>query len=133
MQSLDVNRPGMDDLQFVLVVVALCTSGLPTLNVPEPLRVTLFDRCWALVHEGPPPTDPDARVLDLRAGTEVTLQALVETIRRTFNEAGVPVLRWDHPPSAPTLPSSPKAAPLVDRLKWFDPGGSSAPTSSSES
>lgn len=133
MQSLDVNRPGMDDLQFVLLVTALCTSGLPTLNVPEPLRVQLFDRCWALLHEEPPPTEPGQRVLDLRMGTDVTLHALVETIRRTFAEAGIATLTWDHAPSAPTLPSSPKAAPLVDRLKWFDPGGSAAPPASPQS
>jgi hypothetical protein len=58
MQSLNIDRPGMPDLQFVLMVLALCTSGLKTLNVPESLRDTLFDRCWALIHEGPPPTNP---------------------------------------------------------------------------
>ncbi len=133
MQSLDVNRPGMDDLQFVLLVTALCTSGLSTLNVPESVRVQLFDRCWALMHEEPPPTDPGQRVLDLRMGTEVTLSALVETIRQILAEAGITRLTWDHAPSEPTLPSSPKAAPLVDRLKWFDPGGSAAPPATPQS
>lgn len=122
MQRLDVNQPGMEDLQFVLLVSALCTSELPTLNMPESLRETLFARCWALVNEGPLPANPRERVLDLRAGTEVTLQALVETIRRTLAEAGIQTLTWDHPPSAPTIPSSPQAGPLVDRLQWFDPG-----------
>ncbi len=126
MQSLDVNHPGMEDLQFVLMVAALCTSGLPSLNVPEPVRNTVFDRCWALVNEGPPPADPAHRVLDLRAGTEVTLQALVETIRRTFAEHGISILMWDHPPSEPTLPSSPHAQPLVDRLQRLYPSGSDA-------
>lgn len=127
MQSLDVNRPGMDDLQFVLLVAALCTSGLPTLNMPESLRETLFARCWALVNEGPLPANPKERVLDLRAGTDVTLQALVETIRRTLAEADIHILTWDHPPSPPTIPSSPQAGPLVDRLQWFDPGGTPPP------
>ncbi len=121
MQSLDVNHPGMDDLQFVLVVSALCTSGLPTLNIPESLRTSLFDRCWVLVHEGPPPTDPNARVLDLRGGTDLTLAALVETIRETLAGAGVALLTWDHAPSEPRLPSSPQARPLVDRLHQLYP------------
>jgi len=55
MQSLDVHDPGMPDLQFVLMVIALCTSGLSSLNVPEPIRDRIFDRCWALVNDGPPP------------------------------------------------------------------------------
>ena len=35
MQTLDIDRPEMPDLQFVLVVTALCTSGLIRCNVPE--------------------------------------------------------------------------------------------------
>ena len=50
MQSLDVQDPGMPDLQFVLFVAALCTSDLPTINISEDLRRNIFDRCWALVH-----------------------------------------------------------------------------------
>ena len=38
MQTLDVENHGLPDLQFVLMVLALCTSELPTLNVPEPVR-----------------------------------------------------------------------------------------------
>lgn len=121
MQSLNIERPGMPDLQFVLMVLALCTSGLKTLNVPEPLRDTLFDRCWALIHEGPPPTNPEERILDLRAGTELTLDAMAETIRSLFAEAGITQLTWDHPPSEPTRPSTPEAQPLIDRLQQFDP------------
>ena len=129
MQSLDVNRPGMDDLQFVLMITALCTSGLTSLNVPDAIRARLFDRCWALVNEGPPPTEPTQRVLDLRMGTEVTLQALVEIIRGTLAEAGISVVQWDHPPSAPSLPSSPHAQPLVDRLERLYPPDASSPGS----
>lgn len=121
MQSLNIERPGMPDLQFVLMVLALCTSGLKTLNVPESLRDTLFDRCWALIHEGPPPTNPEERVLDLRAGTDLTLDAMAETIRGLFREAGIAQLTWDHPPSEPTRPSTPEAQPLIDRLQQFDP------------
>src|SRR6266545_7247053 len=55
MQSLDIHNPGMPDLQFVLFVSALCTSNLRTINVPEPLRRTIFDRCWTLIKADPPP------------------------------------------------------------------------------
>lgn len=131
MQSLDIHRPGMPDLQFVLLVLALCTSRLSSLNVPESLRATIFDRCWALVNDGPPPTKAEERVLDLRAGTDVTLDAMVETIRSLLTEAGVTTLRWDHPPSEPTRSSTPEALPLIERLKKLypappdiaDPGG----------
>ncbi len=121
MQTLDIHRPGMPDLQFVLLVVTLCTSGLETLNIPESLRRALFDRCWALLHETPPPTDPGQRVLDLRSGTEETLEALVETIRSTLGEARITILTWDHPPSEPTKTSSPEAQPLIDRLHKLYP------------
>ena len=121
MQSLNIDRPGMPDLQFVLMVLALCTSGLKTLNVPESLRNLLFDRCWALIHEGPPPTNPEERILDLRAGTELTLEAMAETIRCLFAEAGITQLTWDHPPSEPTRQSTPEAKPLIDRLQKLYP------------
>jgi hypothetical protein len=121
MQSLNIDRPGMPDLQFVLMVLALCTSGLKTLNVPESLRDTLFDRCWALIHEGPPPTNPEERILDLRTGTDLTLDAMAETIRHLFAEAGITQLTWDHPPSEPSRPSTPEAKPLIDRLQQFNP------------
>ncbi|WP_447974601.1 hypothetical protein [Nitrospira sp. Kam-Ns4a] len=121
MQSLDLHRPGMPDLQFVLFVAALCTSGLPSLNVPETVRATVFDRCWALLHDDPPPSSPEARVLDLRGGTELTLEAMVATIRETFTEAGISVLTWDQPPAEPTRPSSPQALPLIERLQQLYP------------
>jgi len=121
MQSLDIHRPGMPDLQFVLLVVALCTSRLSSLNVPESLQATIFDRCWALVNDSPPPTKAEERVLDLRAGTETTLDAIVETIRSLLTEAGITTLRWDHPPSEPTRTSTPEALPLIERLQRLYP------------
>jgi len=111
----------MPDLQFVLMVTALCTSGLTDINVPDDLRRKVFDSCWALVNTDPPPTDPRERVLDLRFGTELTLDAMVVTIRKVFAEAGVSVLTWDHPPSDPTRPSTPEAAPLIERLQQLYP------------
>jgi len=53
MQTLDVDNPGLPDLQFVLMVAALCTADVPSLNVPEDVRRTVFDRCWALLHDTP--------------------------------------------------------------------------------
>jgi len=120
-QTLDIHHPGMPDLQFVLLVTALCTSELPTLNLPERVRATIFDRCWALIRDDPPPTRPGERVLDLRGGTEVTLEALVETIRGILTEAGLTTLTWDHPPSEPTRTSTPEAIPLLERLQQLYP------------
>ena len=111
----------MPDLQFALVVSALCTSGLDTLNVPEELRRRVFDACWALVSTDAPPTNPRERVLDLRFGTELTLDAIVATIRQLFAEAGISTLTWDHAPSDPTRLSSPAAEPLIDRLQKLYP------------
>ncbi|MBM4124159.1 MAG: hypothetical protein FJ246_04265 [Nitrospira sp.] len=127
MQSLDVHRPGMPDLQFVLLVVALCTARLPSLNVPEPLRETIFDRCWALINDGPPPTTPEERVLDLRSGTELTLDAMAETIRGLLTEAGIATLTWTHQPSEPSRPSTPAAKPLIERLQKLYPEPPSSP------
>lgn len=121
MQTLDVNHSELPDLQFVLMVVALCTSEIPTLNVPEDVRRKVFDRCWALLHDTPPPTDPRRRTLDLRQGDEVTLDALVEVIRSTLNERGYAHVTWDHEPSEPTQATSPDAQPLIDRLQHWDP------------
>ena len=121
MQSLDVQNPGMPDLQFVLFVSALCTANLTTINIPEQLRRTIFDRCWSLVHTEAPPTNPSERVLDLRAGTELTLEACVFTIRTLLREAGITTLVWDHPVSEPTRESSPAAIPLIDRLRQLYP------------
>ncbi|MGH7164351.1 MAG: hypothetical protein ACREIS_02360 [Nitrospiraceae bacterium] len=121
MQTLDIHHPGMPDLQFVLLVAALCTSELPTLDIPESVRATIFDRCWALVRDDPPPMRPGERVLDLRGGTEVTLEALVETIRGILTEAGITTLTWDHPPSEPTRTSTPEVIPLLERLQQLYP------------
>ena len=121
MPSLNVQNPGMPDLQFVLFVSALCTSNLETLNIPSDLRRAVFDRCWALVNTTPPPTNPKERVLDLREGTELTLEACVSTIRSLFSSAGIATLIWDHPISDPTQESSPAAKPLIDRLARLYP------------
>jgi hypothetical protein len=129
MQSIDITRPGMPDLQFVLMVAALCTSDLPTLNVPEDLRRTVFDRCWALISSNPPPTNPKERVLDLRSGTDLTLEALVATIREIFLAAGITTLTWEHPPSEPTRSSTPEALPLIERLQQLFPNSPDDPQS----
>jgi len=121
MQSLDVHRPEMPELQFVLMVAALCTSDLPSLNLSQELRQTIFDRCWALVSSDPPPTNPRERVLDLRTGTELTLEALATTIRELLTSAGLTVLTWEHPPSEPSRSSTPQAKPLIDRLQQLYP------------
>lgn len=121
MQSLDVHNPGMPDLQFVLFVSALCTSNLNSINIPEDLRRTIFDRCWALIHTEAPPTNPKDRVLDLRGGTELTLEACVAMIRSLLTEAGIVRLMWDHPVSDPTHDSTPAAKPLIDRLGQLYP------------
>lgn len=121
MQKLDINNPGMPDLQFVLMVVALMTSDLPSLNLSSPLRRIVFDRCWSLVHDTPPPTDKAQRVLDLRYGYDTTLEALVEMIKKTLKEEGITHLTWEESPSEPTQSTSPDAQPLVERLQRWNP------------
>ena len=121
MPSLDIQNPGMPDLQFVLFVSALCTADLATCNVSPALRATIFDRCWSLTHTEAPPTDPKARVLDLREGTELTLEACLSTIRTLLMEVGIRTLTWDHPVSEPTRESTPAAKPLIDRLGQLYP------------
>lgn len=121
MPSLNIHNPGMPDLQFVLFVSALCTSNIETINLSEDLRKTIFDRCWALIHTDAPPADPKERVLDLRHGTELTLEACVSTIRLLLSEAGVTTLVWDHPVSDPTHDSTPAAKPLIERLGQLYP------------
>ena len=116
MPSLDVQNSGMPDLQFVLFVSALCTADLATCNVSPELRATIFDRCWALTHTEAPPTDPKERVLDLREGTELTLEACLSTIRSLLGDVDIRTLTWDHPVSEPTHQSTPEAKPLIDRL-----------------
>jgi len=121
MQTLDVENPGLPDLQFVLLVLALCTSDLRSLNVPEDVRHTIFHRCWALMHDRPPPMDAKDRVLDLRDGTDLTLEAMVEVIRRALGEQGITELRWDHPSSEPTRASTSAARPLIERMQTLYP------------
>ena len=69
------------------------------------------------MHDTPPPSTKEERVLDLRGGTEVTLEAMVEVIRRALTEHGITQLTWDHPPSEPTHATTPEALPLVERLQ----------------
>lgn len=126
MQTLDIDRPDMPDLQFTLLVTALCTSRLTSLNVPEAVRTTMFNRCWTLIHDDPPPTKLEERVLDLQPWTELTLEAMVETIRSVLTEAGIRTLAWDHPPSEPTRTSTPEAQPLIERLNQLYPRPSEA-------
>ena len=121
MPSLDVQNPEMPDLQFVLFVSALCTADLATINVSKELRQTIFDRCWALLHTEPPPTNSKERILDLREGTELTLDACVSTIRSLLLDAHITALVWDHPVSEPRMNSTPEALPLVDRLGQLYP------------
>ena len=121
MPSLDIQNPGMPDLQFVLFVSALCTADLATCNASPALRATIFDRCWSLIHTEAPPTNPKARVLDLREGTELTLEACLSTVRSLLADAGIRILTWDHPVSEPTHESTPAAKPLIDRLGQLYP------------
>lgn len=132
MPTLDLRRPDMPDLQFVLLVTALCTSRLPALNIPNELRTTIFDRCWMLIHDSPPPRKPEERVLDLRPWSEVTVEALVETIRVILTEAGIQTLAWDHPSSETTRTSTPHAQVLIDRLERLYPHPSEAKNAASE-
>jgi hypothetical protein len=108
MPSLDIQNPEMPDLQFVLFVSALCTADLKT-----------------LIRTDVPPTDPKERVLDLREGTELTLEACLSTIRSLLTDAGIYTLTWDHPVSEPTHESTPAAKPLIDRLGQLYPDPSS--------
>jgi hypothetical protein len=126
MQTLDIHRPEMPDLQFALLVTALCTSRLTALNIPAALRTTIFDRCWVLMHDSPPPRRPEERVIDLRPWNEVTLDAIVETIRSVLTEAGIRTLTWDHPASDPTQTSTPEAQILINRLEHLYPHPSEA-------
>ena len=121
MQRLDLCHPELPDLQFVLMVTALCTSDLETLNVPRSVREIVFNRCWALLHESSPPVNTHERVLDLMHSDEITLEALVHVISQTFEEYGFIELTWEHPPSEPTRESTPEARPLVERLQQWDP------------
>jgi hypothetical protein len=60
-------------------------------------------------------------VLDLREGTELTLEACLATIRSLLTDAGIRMLTWDHPVSEPSHESTPAAKPLIDRLAQLYP------------
>ena len=119
MQTLDIHKPHAD-LQFALLVTALCTSRLTALNVPDAVRARVFDRCWVLIHETLPPGRPEERVLDLRPWTEVTLDAMVETIRSVLTDAGIQTLTWDHTPCDSAHMSTVEPQALIDRLAQVD-------------
>ena len=121
MQRLDLNHPGIPDLQFVLMVVALCTSDLESLNAPVSLRDMVFNRCWALIHEESAPVKKKDRVLNLMLGDEVMLEALVTLIRQTFEEHGFSELTWEHSPSEPSRESTPEVQSLVERIQKLYP------------
>ena len=130
MQRLDLNEPNLPDLQFVLMVGALCTSDLESLNAPASVRETVFNRCWTLLTEDPPPTEKEERVLNLMLGDEVMLEALVTVIRQTFEEHGFSDLTWEQQPSEPSRDSTPEVIPLVDRIqKLYPPPEDSEPSS----
>jgi len=132
MQRLDLSHPEIPDLQFVLMVGALCTSDLESLNAPMSVRETVFNRCWALLHEDPAPVKKVDRVLDLRLGDEVMLEALVTVIRQTFAEHGFSELIWEHPPSEPSRESTPEVRSLVERIqKLYPPPDDVEPSSRS--
>ena len=124
MQTLDIDRPGMPDLQFVLLVAALCTSELPQCNVSEALRAVIFDRCWMLIHEGPSPTKMEERVLELRAWTEVTLDAMLETIRSVLSTARIRTLAWEHLSSETTQSNTTATRSPMERLQLLYPPSS---------
>ena len=118
---MDVQNPGMPDLQFVLFVSALCTSNLTSINVPKPLAERNFQPLLGAAAYRRPADDPNERVLDLRHGTELTLEACLSTIRSLLSEAGINTLIWDHPVSDATRDSTPAAKPLIDRLGQLYP------------
>src|SRR5690242_7236739 len=121
MQTLDIHHPEMPELQFVLLVTALCTSRLTVLNIPYTLGTAMFDRCWVLIHESPPPRRTEARVLDLRPWNELTVEAMAESIRAGLVEAGLHTLAWDHQPSKPTYLNTPDTDIFIDRLTRLHP------------
>jgi hypothetical protein len=121
MQRLDLHQPGLPDLQFVLMVGALCTADLDSLNVPASVRETVFNRCWTLLHEGPPPKQKEQRVLNLMLGDDIMLEALVNVIRHTFEEHGISELTWEQQPSEPSRESTPQVIPLVERIQKLYP------------
>ncbi len=133
MQRLDLQRSELPDLQFVLTVAALCTSDLDSINAPQSVRETVFNRCWALLHEGPAPVKKEERVLNLMLGDEVLLEALVSSIRQTFEEHGFLELTWEHAPSEPSRESTPEVVPLVERIHKLYPPPDDVESSSSSS
>ncbi|HEU4686419.1 MAG TPA: hypothetical protein VFS39_18070 [Nitrospira sp.] len=58
-------------------------------------------------------------MLDLRPWTELTVEAMAETIRAGLTEAGIHTLAWDHRPSKPTDTSTAEADIFIDRLTFY--------------
>ena len=133
MQRLNLAQPGLPDLQFVLMVGALCTSDLESLNAPASVREIVFNRCWALLHEGPPPAKREQRVLNLMEGDEVMLEALVHVVRQSFEEFGFSELTWEQQPSEPSRDSTPEVIPLVERIQKLYPPPDDSESSSTTS
>ena len=46
---------------------------------------------------------------------------LMEAIQSILGDAGITTITWDHPPSPPTMSSTPEAQPLIDRLQQLYP------------
>lgn len=117
MPTLDIDCPNLPDLEFTVLITALCTSRGIVLNISDQLRTKIFDRCWVLIDESPPPRRPEKRVLDFTSWTPVTLDAMVETIRSILTEAGIRTLTWDHSASERTQVSTSGTQPLIDRFE----------------
>src|SRR5438445_12476130 len=113
MQTLDVENPGLPDLQFVLMVLALCTSDLEAVNVPDAVRRTVFDRCWALIHNTPPLDRKEDLVLDMRDEKEMTVEAMVELYTSTYAAHGNKQLACYPSTQEPPPHETPEAVPLV--------------------
>ena len=63
----------------------------------------------------------EERVLDLRSWTEVTLDAMGETIRSMLRDAGIRTLAWEHAPSVTIRTSTPASQPLIERFQQLYP------------
>ena len=68
-----------------------------------------------------PPTKMEERVLELRAWTEVTLDAMLETIRSVLSTADIRTLAWEHPFIEGTHSSTAAIQPSIERLQLLYP------------
>jgi hypothetical protein len=67
----------------------------------------------------------------MRPWTELTVEAMAETIRVGLTEAGIHTLAWDHAASEPRRTSTPEAQILIDRLSHLFPHPSEVKDASS--